>query len=627
MDNIRNKIISGDPAGYPATAATETESRNILMNLLNTKFIKGEIKVLDKYPNTDGILEITDVNQLPLGKIDVQLKTLQPKNYKKPCYQCERSFFVYCENSALPVILIVVNRTERKAYWRHIDSVTIQEVSEKIVGNSCAVSIPIENCIDGLNEAYISAWTEKAMKTAEKVWNYDWLHEQKKELDRQLAEMDTKFKTPTNLPINILKGLHNYLDKYNYILDFEFYSIKEILYPNYWKIGMGVLKFEGEHFRYVLYPIEYTKEQTLVKEVVFEEEDIFEEMSNGNIIVLAHSSTNADLMKYPLQKAYTSLEDSLMQTISKYNFPVKNSFLAQEYLISFIDRYCIYMDMEKDQQSYSIEEITFKLYSVLPMLAAIEFTYADWVKDCSHGIDSYSSWKTSEVHKKKIRNCIKKIEEGFVPLVKVTITSEIYSMDLLAYYINFLQSIGQNLIIRQYQSGQYNKEMFGVDFKKTWDKDILWLNTKTFFKYFFQIYETYITDHFSYLKPYLQIAESEISIVCIYISNVEKGGPYLELYSLRPYLPETSQHYCFFDMDPSNPIDREKFYLRNQFDCTLDGKKYQIVSMQVRPLNFMFEPSATYAFLKINLMEKFKKFFNSKKEKKSDTSQVRFLIA
>lgn len=619
MQEKASKFIDGQPAPYPSTSAAEVESKNIFQGLIDTNFIRGEVRVMDKYPNSDGILEITNAERITVGKIDIQLKTLQPKNYASPSYQCERSFFSYCENSPLPVILIAVNRQDKKAYWLHIDADTLKDVASKMTGESYTISIPVENCIDGVKREYIEKWAEKAKETVTKVWNYDTLREQKKTIETQLEELNHRMQNPTKLPLPALRAIHNYLDKYNYILDIEFSSVKEILYPNYWKIGIGIVKYTFADIRYILFPVEYKKEQTLIKEVVFDENaDIGLEMMNGNILVFESSKDISGLRDYPVQTAYKSLEDLILRVAGKYKFPIADDFIAHEYLISFIDRNHVYLDMEAGQNSYSLEELKYKLLKVLPVLFATELGFADWVTECNHSIDSYSSWKTSPHFKKKFVDAIKKVKEDFVPKVKVTITSELYDIDLITNYIDYLQNKGFKSANRQYEQGQFDEIKWrnAIPFKQTWNKDILWKNAQLFFRQYYRLYDKYIESHFPYIQHLLQIIPAESkTILLLLIGDVTLGGPYLEIYFLRQNKPAKNELYFFTDTDADNPIDRRKFFLEDKWECIVNNKSYHITQMHVQTLDFMFEISPTYALINKKLQEKLKKFLYEKQQK------------
>ncbi len=618
MTTERPKLIKGKPASYSSTSAAEIESRNIFYQLIDTRFIKGEIRVLDKYPNSDGILEITDSEGIPIGKIDIQLKTLKPRNYSSPVYSCEREFFAYCENSAIPVILIVVNRKDKVAYWRHVDYNTLLEVSGNLIRKNYTVSIPKENCIDGNSMDYLETWTQKAKEVIEKVWNYDSVKEQKKLLEEQLKELDSKMQNPTRLPLLILKDIHKFLDSYNYILDMEFGAIKQVLYPDYWKIGIGIISYEIGNIKFLLYPVEFKKSQTLVKEVRANDyADFFKEMYQGNILLLMNLLTDAKIRKHPSGFAYEILEESISKVAGKYNFPIADEFIAHEYLISFIDRNHGYLDMEKGALSYQLKDLKFKLYSVLPMIAATEKSYADWVVEYNDDIDSYSHWKSSEQHKKRIKESVQKIREGFIPKVKVTMTSGLYNIDLITYYVNFLESKGVYEAKRKYKPGQRDENIYGNEVWKAWNKQILWSNLKLFLDNFHRLYEKYLKTHFPYIQDSLAIVlNDEITIVYILQFDEIKGGrPFMDVYYLRCSISGKGEVLYFLEEDPNKPIDRIKFGIENKWDCMIDGIKYEILSCQAQVLDFMFTYSPMYTLINEKLSEKIRQFFADKKRK------------
>jgi hypothetical protein len=59
VDNINWKpIIEAGPTGYPPNSETVQRSINKLMDLLNPKFIRNEMRTMDKYPNFDGTIDV-----------------------------------------------------------------------------------------------------------------------------------------------------------------------------------------------------------------------------------------------------------------------------------------------------------------------------------------------------------------------------------------------------------------------------------------------------------------------------------------------------------------------------------------------------------------------------------------
>lgn len=610
MLRTRRRLVGSKVAPYPSTSPAEIESRNIFQSLMDSRFIKGDVRILDKYPNSDGILEITDEQQYPIGRIDIQIKTLRPKNSLNPCFQCERSLFAHSEQSSIPVILVVVDRKNKKAYWRHIDNDTLIEVAGHLKGKSYNLKVPIANCIDGKNTDYIRTWTQIAKDVIDKVWNYDSLQKRNKELEIRIEKLETKFQRPTSLPLPILKNIHQFIDIYNYILDREFPTIKQVLYPYYWKIGIGILKYEPGDIRFLLYPVEFKKDQTLVKEVRIQDyPDLDREMMEGNVLLLANLNTSDEIKNSPKAYAYRLLESSILRVAGNYNFPIADDFIAHEYLVSFIDRYHSYLGIDMNADSYDIKELKYKLFKVIPMVFATDPSrgFADWVVECDNNIDSYVSHQTSQ---KEIDDAIKKINEGFTPRVKVTVTSELYNIDLIAYYINRLELAGVARAERKFKRGQRDEKMFGVELWKTWNKEVLWFNLKLFVNNYHRLCKKYLNTHFRQIKPALRILprnETTVAYV-MHFDEMHRSMPFLEQYFLRPVKPQMGKIFSFLVEDPNNPIDRKNMFSEDRYDFIIDGTEYRTISMRVQTLDFMFKYSPTYALINERVAEAVKAF-------------------
>ena len=147
-------------APYPATSASEIKSVTTLMHILDRTQIIPETKFLDKIPNTDGIIDVTDKNRVSIGKFEVQIKTLDKKNLEKPKHQCEKTFLAFAEDSILPVLLIVVDAKNEKAYWEYFGHSLLLELSLQIKGASISVPLEKGKVIEKNNNGYIDAWIQ-----------------------------------------------------------------------------------------------------------------------------------------------------------------------------------------------------------------------------------------------------------------------------------------------------------------------------------------------------------------------------------------------------------------------------------------------------------------------------------
>lgn len=607
------------PAPYPKNSTAEIESRNILLYLLDSSYIKGDIRVLDKVPNVDGTLDFTDEDNRPVGKFEIQLKTLDKKYSASPRYACESPFIAYCKQAMLPVFLVVVDQSASKAYWRHIDIKVVNEVSMNIRGDSYTLSIPVENVIDKANKDYLIAWRKIIEEERDKSINYGLLKYENKILEEKLREIDSKLNRPSNLPIYLLKQLHQFMDNFNQILDFEFPTIKQILYPNFWKIGIGIVNLEYNNVRFILFPVSFDKAQTVVRtisEEEFKEYDLKDiEWQFKNVLIVVWSQTPDNILKTPRKYSYHLLESDVLKAIEKHNLAIDDEFIANEYIVSFIDKYHAYLDLDEGAALYSVDELEHKLRYVLPMLEGNKKGYADWVTDFDKSIDSNGIYSNSPNHKKQLEESYKNLKAGVIPKVKVTITSEVYNIELIYYYLRLLRKVGQTHAKRLYKLGQVNVGLIGVDYWKTWNIDVLWYNFKLFIPNFFRLYDKYIRIHFPFISEELRILpERNTTVVCI-LSNRNSSKHWIEMFFLRPVNSDVHNRVlCFKEDEPDIPFDRKSIFDVNM-KCIIEGEEFVVTVMMSHTLEFMFNFSPSYRLIKEFLGKAALRFFRKRTKK------------
>ncbi|MBK7669154.1 MAG: hypothetical protein IPJ32_18505 [Sphingobacteriaceae bacterium] len=114
------KILDTEPSGFANNDDKDRESITTLNYILDNKRAKPEISVGDKFPNIDGRITLASSLSIPVGEIQIQVKTLKEKNALTPKHQCKLGFLSYCHRSVQPVILIVVDQKNCCAYWKHM---------------------------------------------------------------------------------------------------------------------------------------------------------------------------------------------------------------------------------------------------------------------------------------------------------------------------------------------------------------------------------------------------------------------------------------------------------------------------------------------------------------------------
>ena len=178
----KKRIINSDPAPYPKTNTSELNAVLDFLTIIDRDRVKPDAKFLDKIPNTDGQVEIVNASQIPLGKLEIQIKNLEEKNRTKPKYQCKNNFLAFCEQSILPVLLILVDTKNSIAYWHHVDKITLENLAKKIKKDSVNLDFNKNNIIQKDNINYIDKWSEIIESYQKKLYDYDFLEMQNEKL-------------------------------------------------------------------------------------------------------------------------------------------------------------------------------------------------------------------------------------------------------------------------------------------------------------------------------------------------------------------------------------------------------------------------------------------------------------
>lgn len=609
----RKKIIPSDPTPYNASSEPERASWLTLLNLLGTKYFDADIKTASTIPDTDGIIAILNEERVRVARVDVQLKTLEEKNYESPKYQCDLRFLSYCERSLLPVLLIAVNNKGNIAYWLHIDEQTLHDAMARLKGESISIPIPKENCISLEHTEFRQQWIEIYNRSWEKLWNFDQTLQRQKALETEVANIKEQTENPIHLPLDVLKGLHRYLDEYNYILDIEFPTVKSIMYPNYWKIGMGVISYRLFDITYILYPIPYQRNQVMIKDVKLPPgADWHNEMFEGRALMLAIANNVNELIWSARQEAYKRLDSPVLKIIEENNFAIPSEFLAREYLLSFIDRYVVYLDLDPMAQSYSLKELVYNLMVLLPMYEGTDGGFVNREREYTSSIDHHYRDRPSENHKRFLDITRKRIKDGEVPTVKVTITSEKYNIDLIYYYVHFLNDKNIQKVERVYTAPIRDENKAG-ELWKTWYPEVLWANFQVFISNLDACLTQYIKDHFFKLQHALAIKyEGHHTRLYVFYEYNGLHKPHVELFVLKPKTYEEGK--ILFVKEADSPINRPDL-AQQKYECVFEGKPYSIMRIQGQPLDFMFTPSPTYTFIKDHITGQLRSYFNSQERK------------
>ena len=410
------------PAQYPPTDASEQKSVTTFLNHIDNEVVKADIKTRDKFPNIDGVVELVDNNQVPIGKLEVQIKTISKGENK---YSCPTSLVAYSEVTTLPILLICVDIYNEVIFWRHI-TLTMPEFKED--QDSFTIHFSKENDVIDNRLIYIQKWIEITRDYQKRIMKYpilslETIHQ------AGLEEIDQSD--------HIL--FQRFLDALNGLFDHDFLIVKKILYPGIWKFGIGINIEKTEPLHYQLYKIPYGKTDPLIS--VIESKSFFDKGFKLNVI--SEHLTNREYLSVPEERAKELVFEDLKDIIEHKRFPVYGEMMASDVLFCFIDEYYLCTGLSPKQNMYFISDIDRGLnHYLMGICAAV-------VKDSSYKINRDNRINLDELNNLMRNTPIKPLE-----ITKLNtgyyLHSKTVPMKLVYQSLRFLQANGIKMISRTF---------------------------------------------------------------------------------------------------------------------------------------------------------------------------------
>lgn len=324
----------------------------------------------DKEAHIDGYIKITTSEGRSIGKLEVQVKGVS-KEDKSPKYSVKKEFLEYCISNNIPVILILVYVNSKKAFWMHMDEPKCREFLTNIKNNRTKtkhLSFDDTHYIqEGHTQHCISEFIQILEKQKLKLDNYDIERERRIQLENTLIKLNELNNVAIGKSNKIYREIHNFLDFYNKLLDNDFRVLKESLYPDYWKIGIGLIDYNENVVNYVLYPISFEMNDVQIKQ--FEQANHSILKSFEAIKHCAHFTCNP-IKLIPQQYAYKLIKDDIIQMVTgQLNIPliIKDFFLATEHIFDFVNNYYNILNLPYGQSAYTLADIEHSINLKLPV--------------------------------------------------------------------------------------------------------------------------------------------------------------------------------------------------------------------------------------------------------------------
>ena len=608
---IRKKLINAQPAPYPNTSGSESTSVVLFHTFLNRQLVKGYVTVMDKIPNSDGILTITGTDQIPVGRLDVQLKTLDRRKQKRPVFQCELELLSYAEDEMLPVILIVVDQFNKRAYWRHLDYSLLEELSPKIKASTIALPMLKEQFLDGTNHEYIDAWKVILEKTKAKYANYDFVDSQRTALLREMGRLNQRIVPAFSLNQAEIREIHIFLDILNNLYDCEFKTVKQILYFNFWKIGIAIATYKYDTATFFIIPQSLTDNSPLIKEVKdpgqIQRDEIFLE---DGAISLQWSGDRNSIKDTPFKTALRNVCKDVFKVVGKIDLSITDEFAATEYLWAFVQAFHNFLGLSDENEHIATERLKVLLFAILPITIEQRVNFSGQVRDSNYSIDGYMGNKAKGYYNQILKAEVL-ITEGYLPKISVTLDSKTFDMKLVRFYLDYLIQLGIEKITPVY----HDIKVPGSPNFGPWNgliEENAFKNLKLILNAFTKVFPAFVHEKFAYLHRELELYREYQLIVYVWHFTPSKRA-YVETYHCV-----TQQHivnrFLLFRGDEENCPEelRSRQESPGSWFFTLDGVKYQILMKGSRTLWFMLDRFPLHSLMREELGEKLDQYFKSK---------------
>lgn len=598
----------GSPARYPQTATSEITATAKLKYLLDKQSVKADIKELDKVPNIDGTFELTNNSQIPYGKLEVQVKSIVVK--RQPKYQCSIEFLAYCHDSVLPVLLIGVDSGSNVAYWIHLNRTILYKLEKKRKAGKESVSLdlPLGNRIELGSNSYIAEWKN----IVDQYKEYAAYPEEKKKAQQLQKKVDklTKLIRPAlKYTSEEIAEMNIFLDHYNYILAREFKFAKDMLYFNFWKIGMAINKYTDIQTELILYPIKYSQNEPLLKQVKGAPFDILERMFLEEDAIMLTTPPRSSISQTPIRSSYKLLKSSVLKAVKNINLPLPSLSLANEYLSSFVTKFHAVLGLDFTLGNFSLYEIQHKIKNLLPLIVYHSKSIIEREIEVRANIDLLLNMDTIRLNKRLLdaKNIFE--EGGLTSQVNLILTSREFDIQLIYFYLDYLIEAGETQVSQSILHEQY--EGYNVHVWKNWKKDVVLQNLENFFSNFLDIYNLFITTYCNIPAKYSEfIPPYQICICLLSFKEGTNKKPRIEFYFLEGPCDTDHRFYFYESTDESCPINNQDFSTIISQVVKVNNQTYSIRCLKTHPLDFLFTNSPTYTLLRELLEEKLKHFFD-----------------
>lgn len=427
-----------------------------------------------------------------------------------------------------------------------------------------------------------------------------------------LENSDTLFR----LERREFKNVHRFLDQLNMYLDTDFSIVKDLYYDSCWKLGIAYNSYSEGQITYLLYPINYFKNDLQIREISDKLKDELRDY-----VITSTGPTNP-IRFQPENYAKELVIKKVSEICDKKLLPLRNISLFREVIFGIIDNFHECLGL-KVKNSYTIREIRQSFYVYLPIWVdevlnnkninlGYDPLFSPYI-DPAFLLHQLNQEKKEEIDKRvneRIRNCQFNNRN-------LTRDTRNFPLKLISDFLKNSDLNDFNEINRLYIPKNFDRHPSSHYSWSYNTPEEVFENIKTFFNEFPNVYDATIDYCFPKLKHELKFFNDFDTLIIVievhdnYTDNnneCSKWCPLIEYYYLKAEELNTKEEIKIY-MKGKNyiPINKE---MDLKSKIYIDGKSYTTVkSKGPGMLDFIFEPLPMFEYLYKTLSERMKNLF------------------
>jgi len=148
-----------------------------------------------------------------------------------------------------------------------------------------------------------------------------------------------------------------FTDTVNDLLDHHFISVKEILYPGVWKLGVGIIHADAERLFYQIYGIPYKEPAPLVCKL----RGSLHQADRKKRYPFAEHLSSREFLSHPESAGTDFVTSRVERIVEDRALPVFGEMSATDVLFHFVDKYHRCLGLERTSHTLRVSDLNYAL--------------------------------------------------------------------------------------------------------------------------------------------------------------------------------------------------------------------------------------------------------------------------